>query len=46
MNRAKTMFLDTCIYSKSIKMHESDKYQVQDVISGVGEGNRIGKGVK
>ena len=39
------MFLDTCIYMKSIKMHESDKYQVQDVISGVGGGNRIGKGV-
>ena len=27
-------------------MHESDKYQVQGVISGVGGGNRIGKGVK
>lgn len=40
------MFLDTCIYSKSIKMHESDKYQVQGVISGVGGSNRLGKGVK
>ena len=27
-------------------MHESDKYQVQGVISGVGGGNRLGKGVK
>lgn len=27
-------------------MHESDKYQVQDVISEASRGNRIGNGVK